>query len=225
MGIYLTAEQMKSFRLYFDLLREENKHLNLTTVIKAKEVAIKHFLDSLSCLRAVPFEGRMKVLDVGTGAGFPGIPLKICRPELMVTLLESIEKKAGFLGKVIRELHLAGVEVIRARAEDFGGGKGHREEFDRVVARAVARLSVLAEYCLPAVKERGFFVAMKGAAPEGEIEEAGKAIMELGGVVKEVFHLNLPFTGEDRNLVLIEKVRPTPLRYPRRTGIPLKRPL
>ncbi|RJQ32541.1 MAG: 16S rRNA (guanine(527)-N(7))-methyltransferase RsmG [Peptococcaceae bacterium] len=225
MGICLTAGQMKSFQVYFDLLRRENKLLNLTAVIEAKDVAIKHFLDSLSCLRAVPFEGRMKVLDVGTGAGFPGIPLKICRPELMVTLLESAEKKAVFLGKLIRGLDLAAVEVIRARAEDIGRERGYREGFDRVVARAVARLRVLAEYCLPAVKEKGFFVAMKGIASAEELEEAGKAIRELGGVVKEVFHLNLPFTGENRNLVLVEKIGPTPLKYPRRPGIPLKRPL
>lgn len=225
MGIDIKEEQIKKFQNYFVLLERENKYINLTAIIEVKDVAIKHFLDSLSCLKAVPFGDGMKVLDVGTGAGFPGIPLKICRPELEITLLETVKKKTDFLEKVIRELLLKNVKIIRGRAEDIVGKKGYREEFDRVVARAVAKMAVLAEYCLPAAKEKGFFLAMKGSAPAEEIERAKKVIEEFGGVIKEVYHFNLPFTGEERNLIVIEKVRPTPLKYPRRTGIPMKRPL
>lgn len=225
LDLKITEEQLNQFEKFYRLLVETNKNLNLTSIVEEKDVAVKHFLDSLSCLKAATFDDGMSLLDIGTGAGFPGIPLKICRPGLEVTLAESLDKRVCFLKEVIFKLGLKKIKAIHARAEDIGRSKDYRENYDRVVARAVAGLGVLAEYCLPAVKVNGFFLAMKGPKLEEEMIAAKKAIKILGGEVEETINLRLPITGDERNLVLIRKVKTTPEKYPRRAGIPQKKPL
>lgn len=225
LDLEINEEQSKQFEKFYRLLVERNKVLNLTSIVEEKEVAIKHFIDSLSCLKATPFDDGMSLLDIGTGAGFPGIPIKICRPGLTVTLVESLDKRVNFLNEVISGLSLNQVEAIHARAEDIGRNKDYRESYDRVVARAVAGLGVLTEYCLPAVKVGGFFLAMKGPKLEEELAAAKKAIEIIGGEVESSINLRLPFTEDERNMVLIRKVKATPEKYPRRAGIPQKKPL
>ena len=224
-GVELTGGQLKQFEKYYYLLVKTNKKLNLTSIVEEREVALKHFVDSLTCLKAVSFEEGMSLLDVGTGAGFPGLPLKICRPESRVTLVESLEKKVSFLKEVILELGLEKIVVLRARAEELGRDKSHREKYDRVVARAVAELTVLAEYCLPVVKVGGYFLAMKGPKVDEEMAAARNAVEILGGEVEKNINFKLPVLGDERNLVLVKKVRTTPEKYPRRPGAPLKKPL
>ena len=225
LGISITDGQAKQFDKYSCLLVEKNKNLNLTTVTEETEVAVKHFIDSLTCLKAVNFDGNKSLMDVGTGAGFPGIPLKIYREDLKVTLIESQEKKVIFLREVIAKLGLNKIEAIHTRAEDIGKNKNYREKYDLVVARAVATIGVLAEYCLPEVKLGGCFLAMKGPKIEEEIKEAMKAIEILGGEVEDTIKIRLPFIGDERRLIVIKKVKPTPAKYPRRAGMPQKRPL
>jgi 16S rRNA (guanine527-N7)-methyltransferase len=225
LGIELTVEQLGRFEEFYRLLLETNKSLNLTSIVEEREVAIKHFLDSLTCFSAVSFDDGMTLMDIGAGAGFPGIPLKICRPGLLVTLVESLEKRVSFLKKAVAELCLQDVEALHARAEDIGRDSRHREKYNRVTARAVAPLGILAEYCLPVVKEGGYFIAMKGPRLEDELAAAGKAIEILGGEVEKVINLRLPLAGDERSLVLIRKKKPTPDKYPRRAGMPQKKPL
>ncbi|MCL6559573.1 MAG: 16S rRNA (guanine(527)-N(7))-methyltransferase RsmG [Firmicutes bacterium] len=225
MGIEITEGQIKKFEKYYLMLIETNKRFNITSIVEEKEVAVKHFLDSLTCLKAASFEENMSLADIGTGAGFPGIPLKICQPALCVTLVESMEKRVTFLREVIQMLGLKKIEAVHARAEDLGRKKEYRERYDRVVARAVADLRVLAEYCLPAVKKGGIFLAMKGPKVESEITAAEKAIEILGGKIENLINLRLPFIGDERNLVVIKKVRQTPEKYPRRAGMPQKKPI
>jgi len=225
LNLEITGGQLKKFEKYYCMLVETNKRLNLTSVVDEREVALKHFVDSLTCLKAVSFEDGISLLDIGTGAGFPGLPLKICRPEIWVTLVESLEKRVSFLRKVILELGLEKVTVLHVRAEELGHDKNHREKYDRVVARAVAELAVLAEYCMPAVKVGGYFLAMKGPKVDEEIEGARRAMEILGGEIKKNINFKLPLMGDERNMVLIKKIRCTPEKYPRRMGVPLKKPL
>ncbi|MDR9786465.1 MAG: 16S rRNA (guanine(527)-N(7))-methyltransferase RsmG [Peptococcaceae bacterium MAG4] len=225
MGLELSQEQVGLFKEYYRFLAEANKSINLTSILDEKDVAVKHFLDSLSCFNVIALEDGMSLIDIGTGAGFPGVPIKIYRPGLKVTLLESVEKKVRFLEGLISSLGLRDIEVVHARAEDFGRDPAQREKWDRVVSRAVASLAVLAEYCLPFLKVEGYFVAMKGPKLEEELKKAGNALLLLGGRVDKIMGLKLPFTGEERKLVLIRKTGPTPGKYPRRAGIPQKRPL
>lgn len=224
-GIDLSQEQVGQFEEYYRILHEASKNINLTSILEEKEVAVKHFIDSLSCLLAGSFDDGKHLMDIGTGAGFPGIPLKIYRPGLKVTLIESVEKKVFFLENLISRLKLDKIEVVHARAEDIGRSRVQRESCDRVVSRAVASLAVLAEYCLPVLKVGGFFMAMKGPRLEEELKLAENAFRILGGRLEEVLHLKLPFTGDERKLVLLRKIRPTPEQYPRRAGIPQKKPL
>ncbi|BAF61096.1 MAG: 16S rRNA (guanine(527)-N(7))-methyltransferase RsmG [Pelotomaculum sp.] len=225
MGIVITEKQVRQFEEYYSLIIERNKSLNLTAITGEREVAVKHFLDSLTCLKAVPLEDGTSLMDVGTGAGFPGIPLKICRPSVRVKLVESAEKKAVFLREAIGRLGLEMAEAIWARAEDVGKDPDHREKYGCVVARAVAELAVLAEYCLPAAGVGGCFLAMKGPKAEEEAVRAKDAIKILGGRLEEIINLKLPFTGDRRSLVVIRKIGETPEKYPRRPGVPQKRPL
>lgn len=225
LGVMLTEEQIDSFLIYYEMLEEWNQVMNLTTVTEYNEVMKKHFIDSLSLVKAYDPDKRTSVIDVGTGAGFPGLALKIAFPDLKVTLLDSLNKRINFLDAVIDRLHLQGVETIHGRAEDFARPGKLRESYDLCVSRAVANLSTLSEYCLPFVKTGGLFIAYKSERSAEEIQTAEKAITDLGGRRKETIKFQLPNSDIDRNLVIIEKVRETPKRFPRKAGLPSKDPM
>ncbi|MDD4767923.1 MAG: 16S rRNA (guanine(527)-N(7))-methyltransferase RsmG [Desulfotomaculaceae bacterium] len=225
LGIKIEQDQLDLFEEFYQMVIVTNKNINLTTIIDEKEFAIKHLIDSLTCLQAVYIKRGAGVLDVGAGAGFPGIPLVICRPDLVLTMIEATEKRVKFLKKVISGLGLKDVEAVHTRAENFGRKKNLREKYDLVVSRAVAPLAVLAEYCLPPLRTRGVFIAMKGLHVKEEIKTAQNALDILGGVVKETVNIKLPGLGDERNLVVISKAKATPDAYPRRAGIPAKKPL
>jgi 16S rRNA (guanine527-N7)-methyltransferase len=225
LGLDLSPAQLRLFQTYAQELAAWNERLSLTAITSPEEVEVKHFLDSLTCLQALPpgFVCR-RVLDVGSGAGFPGLPLKIQNPTLQMTLLETTIKKAAFLRHVVGLLGLAGVEVLAERAETLGQDPAHRETYDLVVARAVAEMAVLAEYCLPFCRIGGVFVAQKKAGNEEEMQSAQGAVTALGGRMLPAIAVLLPGAAP-RQLVVVEKVAATPSRYPRRPGIPAKRPL
>jgi 16S rRNA (guanine527-N7)-methyltransferase len=225
LGIKLTEKQLAQFEKFYRLLVETNKNLNLTAIVDEKDAAIKHFIDSLTCMHIMPLKKGTRLLDVGAGAGFPGIPLLICCPGLNITMIEAAAKKVNFLKQVIKELRLENIEAVHARAEDFGRNKNHREKYDVVVSRAVAALAVLAEYCLPLLRVGGIFVAMKGPKLQEEINAAENALIVLGGEIRKTAAIILPYTGDERNLVLIGKIKATPEIYPRRAGVPAKNPL
>ncbi len=226
----LSAEEIRSFQVYASMLREKNKVMNLTAVDDDNGIAMKHFIDSLTLCPYIREEEEksgkknLTLADIGTGAGFPGLPLKISVPELEVTLMDSLAKRLGFLSEVCTALSLEGVNMVHTRAEDGGRDKKYRESFDIVTARAVAALPVLAEYCLPFVKVGGVFLAMKGHA-EDEIKSATKAIALLGGTIEKTDTFRLPGTDMDRSIIVVRKIRPTPARFPRKAGIPAKEPL
>ncbi|GAA3622349.1 16S rRNA (guanine(527)-N(7))-methyltransferase RsmG [Secundilactobacillus similis] len=227
-GITLTQAQMDQFDQYYDLLVETNKHLNLTTITERGEVYLKHFYDSLTPAFYVPqlTSEPLRLCDVGAGAGFPSIPLKIAFPQLEITIVDSLNKRITFLQTLIDTLGLTGVSVYHARAEEFGGKRSeHRESYDLVTARAVARMSVLSELCLPLVKVGGQFVAMKAAQTETELGNAEKALTLLGGKLVSDQAFTLPESGDGRHIVVIDKLKPTPKRYPRKAGTPNKEPL
>lgn len=212
----------KLFR-YKDMLLEWNQKINLTAIEDERDIVIKHFIDSFSIL---PYLNRpdLGLIDIGTGAGFPGIPVKIANDALEVVLLDSLAKRVGFLNTVIKEIGLNKINALHGRAEDLGVNSNYREKFDVSVARAVAGLPVLLEYCLPFVKAGGIFIAMKGSNTE-EIEGSKKALEVLGGKIEEIKELTLPFSEMKRNLVIVRKFRQTPTKYPRKAGKPLKEPL
>lgn len=223
LGIKVTAEQAEKFQRYMELLIEWNEKLNLTAITEPEEIVEKHFTDSLTLLLACrPKEGS-KLLDVGTGAGFPGVPVKIMRPDLQVTLLDGSNKRLNFLGQLCGEL---GIECgrVHKRAEEAGLDRHMRESYDLVTARAVAQLRVLCEYCLPLVKMKGYFVAMKGPGAGDELAEAKNALEILGGDKVEVKRIELPAAGE-RNLIVVRKLSFTPKGYPRHGGTISKHPL
>lgn len=224
MGIALSKEKQEQFKAYTRLLVEWNERINLTAITEEREIIIKHYLDSLSLGGMVSLKGKT-LIDVGTGAGLPGIPLKILEEGLAVTLLDSLEKRVKFLNEVINGLSLAGIRAVHGRAEDYGVKPDFREKYDYAVARAVADLSVLCEYCLPFVKTGGLFIAMKGPSVEKELEEAQKAISVLGGRLEDMRKLVLPFSDYERSVVMIRKCRQTPAGYPRKSGKPTKSPI
>ena len=225
LGFRLTPEQARLFQIYSDELVDWNRRLSLTTIVDPQDIQVKHFLDSLTCLSALPAGFRCStVLDVGSGAGFPGLPIKIYDPSLQVTLLESVAKKAAFLEHVVTALGLTGVTVVTDRAEALGQNPDHRQRYDLVAARAVADLAVLAEYCLPFCRVGGYFVAQKKWGIDAELHNATGAVATLGGGPARQVAVHLPGL-EQRQLIVVEKVRPTPPRYPRRPGLPAKRPL
>jgi 16S rRNA (guanine527-N7)-methyltransferase len=226
-GVELTQEQLDRFDAYYRHLVEWNTRINLTAITGREEVRVLHFLDSLSVACALPHDalaGR-KLIDVGAGAGFPGVPLAIAFPGLRVTLLEATGKKAAFLDDLARALALDNVTTLRGRAEELGRREEYREQFDLAVARAVAQMRTLVEYTLPFVRANGIFVASKGIDASEETQAATGAIQLLGGRVKKLVPVVLPTLDAPRYLVVIGKVSPTPARYPRRTGVPSKRPL
>lgn len=222
--VELSSEQLDKFFLYKDLLLEWNEKMNLTAITDDKEVILKHFVDSLTVLKYVSEKKGIKLIDVGTGAGFPGVPLKIIRENLDVTLFDSLNKRLIFLNKVIEKLGLRGIKTVHGRSEDFALKVGFREEYDVVIARAVANLPVLLEYCLPFVKVGGIFIVMKGADFEKEIEISGKALNVLGGEIENVDSFLLD-EEQKRAIIVVKKVAKTPEKYPRRAGLVSKQPI
>lgn len=224
--IILTDEQIEQFLLYYEMLSEWNGFMNLTAITEYNEVMKKHFIDSLSLCKAYQLsQNNLACIDVGTGAGFPGLALKIAYPGLRITLLDSLKKRIQFLDAVIEKLSLKGVETIHGRAEDFAKPGMLRESFDLCVSRAVANLSTLSEYCLPFVKKGGYFISYKSEKIVEEMEAARNAIFVLGGEVRKQVEFMLPDSDIYRNLFVIEKVKETPKKYPRKAGLPGKEPI
>ena len=224
-GINLTETQIAQYNRYFELLIEWNEKINLTAITAPKDVAIKHIIDSITAYDAALFQAGTTVIDVGTGAGFPGLPLKIFCPEIKLTLMDSLNKRIKFLQTVVEELGLTDVECVHARAEEGARNKKYRESFDIAVSRAVARLPVLCEYCLPFVKKGGHFIALKGMQYNDEAEEAVKAIKVMGGSRTEIRPVKLPEIDDKRAVIIINKTMPTPKTYPRKAGTPTKNPI
>jgi 16S rRNA (guanine527-N7)-methyltransferase len=225
LGVRLTQRQIMALEIYERELLDWNTRINLTAIRDPKEIRIKHFLDSLSCLRVLREDSPERIIDVGTGAGFPGLPLKIVMPGIQLTLVDSVGKKADFCLHVVKVLALEGVDVIQERAEALGQNPNHRQCYDWALARAVANLSVLAEYLLPLVRVGGGMLAMKGESGPAEAHAADHAIHILGGHLRQLVPVTLPGVVEGRYLVVADKVAATPDGYPRRPGIPAKRPL
>ena len=224
-GVTLTESQVEQFLRYYELLVEWNQVMNLTAITEYDEVMKKHFVDSASLIKAFDVSRSLSVIDVGTGAGFPGLALKIAYPQLKVTLLDSLNKRVSFLNAVIDELGLSDVETIHGRAEDFAKPGKLREKFDLCVSRAVANLSTLSEYCLPYVKVGGYFVPYKSEKLTQELTDATHALQILGGKVEKQVEFKLPETDIYRNLVVIKKEKATPGKYPRKAGLPAKEPI
>ncbi|MGI6587997.1 MAG: 16S rRNA (guanine(527)-N(7))-methyltransferase RsmG [Peptococcia bacterium] len=225
LGLSLTTQQTSQFAIYKDELLSWNKKFNLTALIAEKEIMIKHFYDSVLGIKAYEWTGHEKVLDLGTGAGFPGIPLKIIYPSLAMVLVDSLQKRVGFLKYLLKTLGLEEIKAVHGRAEELGQAKLYREKFDLVVSRAVARLPVLVEYCLPFVKVGGTFLAYKGTEGQKEGQEASMAIKKLGGKLLKIESFVLPEQMGLRTIIVIQKVNSAPRTYPRRPGIPNKKPL
>lgn len=226
-GIELTEQQVTQFQKYFSFLVETNEHVNLTAITEEEDVYLKHFLDSILPLLELPeaFRQDASLIDIGAGAGFPSLPIKILRPDLQVTIVDSLNKRIKFLADLVELIGLENVELVHGRAEDVGQDKKYREKFDLVTARAVAKLNTLSEYCLPLAKVGGEFVALKGPRGESELQDSSMAIGKLGGKLRTNKTVTLPETTELRMLTVIDKVKVTPKKYPRQAGMPSKKPL
>jgi 16S rRNA (guanine527-N7)-methyltransferase len=225
MGIEIREGMLDLFGLHYEALIHFGRQTNLTSIEGDEEVAVKHFLDSLTCSAALEIEDDWDVVDVGTGAGFPGVPLKVERPSLGLTLVEASQKRVRFLESLVSTLGLSDTEVVWGRAEDVGRMRRHRENYDLAVARGVADLAVLAELCLPFVRVGGTFVALKGPSVEDELSRAVKAMGIMGGRMERIVRVSLPWNYGDRSIVVVRKEACTPEKYPRRPGIPNKRPI
>lgn len=224
-GFSLTEPQLQQFVTYYDTLITWNQKMNLTAIEEPVEVAYKHFVDSACLLRVVPNLKQKSMIDVGTGAGFPGVPLKIMEPALDLTLFDSLNKRIIFLQELCQKLQLKDVKAVHGRAEEFGIKPEYRQQYDMATARAVARMPVLLEICLPFVKKGGIFIALKGPELENEIKESSNALKELGGKLVDVQQFTLADGAYTRNLAVIEKIKDTPKKYPRKAGTPQKKPL
>lgn len=225
-GIDLSDTQMKQFHRYYELLVEWNEKINLTAITNLEDVYLKHFYDSITLAISLDFKNdNYSLCDVGSGAGFPSIPIKIVYPNLNISIVDSLNKRIKFLTLLCEELHLDNVNLYHDRAETFGQNKAHRETYDLVTARAVARLNVLSELCIPLVKKGGKFLALKAAKSEEEVIESKKSIAILGGKLVEEVEIILPFNEDKRYVVVIEKKKETPKKYPRKPGTPNKSPL
>lgn len=217
--------KLEKFDRYMQLLLEWNKKMNLTAITEPDQIVIEHFMDSISLLKLDIIEKYKNIIDVGTGAGFPGLPLKIMVPEIQIVLLDSLRKRTEFLQKVVEDLQLEGVSIIHGRAEDMGRREEYREKFDIVVSRAVAPLRILLEYCVPFVKLDGYFVSYKGPAAYSEIEEAQNALKELKVKNLHLEQIDIPYSEKQHNLIIIQKASKTPNKYPRSPGKVKKSPL
>ncbi|WP_279037727.1 16S rRNA (guanine(527)-N(7))-methyltransferase RsmG [Lactobacillus taiwanensis] len=226
-GFELSDNQKGQFATYYNKLIEFNKRVNLTRITDEDEVYLKHFFDSITPLLEFPdlFKGEKTLCDVGAGAGFPSLPIKILCPNLRITIVDSLGKRLKFLDELVNDLDLDEVTLVHSRAEDAGQNKNLREKFDLVTGRAVARMSVLSEYCLPLTKVNGDLVALKGPKAQDELAEAKHAIEVLGGEVEDVKELTLPDSDDERTLIIVKKVKTTPKKYPRQAGTPNKKPL
>ena len=225
LGIKQDQNQLERFHKFYQLLIEWNKVMNLTGITEYEDVVEKHFVDSLSIIKAIDLSRIHTVIDVGTGAGFPGIPLKIAFPHLRVVLLDSLNKRIKFLDEVISQLGLTEIRTIHGRAEEYARKEEYREQFDLCVSRAVANLSTLSEYCLPYIQVGGIFIPYKSGEIDDEVEQSKKAVRILGGNIKDVMKFELPGTDIHRSFVLIHKEQHTQKKYPRKAGIPAKEPL
>ena len=226
-GVTLSEKQMEQFFQYYEMLIQWNEVMNLTAITEMDQVVTKHFVDSMSLVKAVSELGskEIRIMDLGTGAGFPGIPLKIAFPQLKITLLDSLNKRVNFLKEVISKLQLTDITAMHGRAEDFAQNKEYRESFDLCVSRAVANLATLSEYCLPFVKKNGRFISYKSEKVSEEFEVSGKAISVLGGEYENQVTFELPDSDIYRNLFVIKKKSATPGKYPRKAGLPSKEPI
>ncbi len=223
--VSLTNEQFQQFLLYYEMLVEKNKVMNLTAITEYEDVVEKHFLDSLSLVKAVSLDGKKTILDLGTGAGFPGIPLKIAFPNLKIVLMDSLNKRIVYLNEVISRLELKDIRAVHGRAEEMGRNQEYREKFDLCVSRAVANLSSLSEYCIPFVKKGGNFISYKSGDVKEELDQARKAMNVLGGDLKDVLKFQLPNTEMGRSLIIVDKIKSTPRAYPRKAGTPSRDPI
>lgn len=225
LNLDVTDQQIHWFYKYYQLLNEWNKVMNLTGITDMDGVIVKHFCDSLAMFDSDLIFENKTLIDVGTGAGFPGLPMKMYEPSMEVTLLDSLNKRINFLQTVGNETELENIKYLHGRAEDYGRDESYREQYDYAVSRAVADLSILLEYCLPYVKVGGYFLALKGPKGFDELEKAENALIILGGEVKNTFSYKLPGTDIIHNIIVIKKVNPCPDKYPRRAGKPTKKPL
>lgn len=224
-NLQFDEEKYQKFMKYKELIQEWNKKINLTAIDEDEEIMKKHFIDSMKVCKFDKVTLFGKILDVGTGGGFPGIPLKIVNPNSKITLLDSLNKRIKFLNEVIKELNLKDIDAIHGRAEDFATQAEYREQFDGVVSRAVANMAVLSEFCLPYVKVGGYFVALKGPSIDEELDQAKKAISILGGKIEKVMDVTVEGSDLKHNLVVVKKVKSTPKKYPRKAGMVTKSPL
>ena len=225
LGVDVSHETVERLLAFMKIMLEWNENVNLTAITEEREVVIKHFLDSVTCLSTGYIKDGMAVIDVGTGAGFPGVPLKILKDNLKMTLLDSLNKRVIYLNDVAKKLNLRDINIIHSRAEEAGSSKEHREAYNIVLSRAVAAMNVLCEYCLPLAKVGGFFLCQKGPDIKDEMKEADSAIKILGGKVREVREYQLPFSDIKHNIIVIEKVAATPTKYPRKPGKPAANPI
>ena len=222
-NIVFTEEELQKFYKYMQLLIEWNEKINLTAIVEPEEIILKHFIDSLTILKYIDKDKTL--IDIGTGAGFPGIPVKIMRPDIEVTLLDSLNKRIYFLEEVINQLGLKNIETVHARIEEYGKNREYRESYDIATSRAVANLTTLSEYMLPMVKVGGISICMKGSEIEEEFSKSQRAIDILGGKIQKVDTFTLPKSDNKRNIIIIEKKKPTPSKFPRKPGTPSKEPL
>ncbi len=223
MEIILEEEQINQFYSYMELLITWNEKINLTAIIQPEEIILKHFVDSITINKYI--KQNAKLIDIGTGAGFPGIPLKIIRTDVEITLVDSLNKRINFLKEVINKLKLGNIQAIHSRAEEIGKNRVYRETFDYATSRAVANLSTLSEYLIPLVKQDGYVIAMKGSNIEEEKNQSKKAIEILGGNIEEIEKFKLPKSDITRNIIKIRKIKATPTKYPRKAGMPAKEPI